>query len=302
MLGIFGRDSTWNKIHDNIFFNDGIWFYGEAEKYFLHDIQNNTVNGKQLFYQRDLDNFVVPSDCGQVFLVHCKNVIIKDMTFNSTDFPLSLAWCDDCEISNSNFSNIDGEGIWLMASNYNTIFNNILSDILLHGIALNTAKNNTIENNTITGDETFSGISMFNSCQKNTIKRNIIELQRIGIADYPSRGIWIRNSDLNYILDNPLISNCDLGIHMQYSGNNHIKRNSIVNNAINLFIEYSLYDKITENNIHSSKSGIELYSTSSVGFYPWNYWGKFLGPYAIRTYKVLSLIILSPWWPWEWDY
>ena len=179
LLGIFGKRVTDISICNNIFLNDGITFssYDSElkhpplyEKYFIHKIENNTVNGKPLLYYKNQENFAVPSNVGQLIAVNCSKMIISNASITNTDFGIILAFCRFCTIEKSNLSSND-EMIWLIRSDYNIIeFNNISNNF--HGICIDYgSKNNIIRNNHISKNQ-WCGIILEYFSSNNIIENN----------------------------------------------------------------------------------------------------------------------------------
>jgi parallel beta-helix repeat protein len=184
-LGISGIRVTNLTIKDNIFIGDGIVFttYENDDRveikleYYLHNIKNNTVNGKQLYYLfNDNDKVIDNWDIGQLILVNCTNFTIKNVSISKTDMGMIFAFCNKCLIENCNFSkNI--LGIWTSKSNENVFqFNKILNNYH-HGVVLdyysknNKIKNNNISNNHMTGF-VLEWKSNYNLITKNNFLKN----------------------------------------------------------------------------------------------------------------------------------
>ena len=155
-IGINTYTPTYNlTISENEFIDDGILLanYFNSEEYsgvteadFLHNITNNTVNGRPLYYYKHMSNFTVPTDAGLVILVNCTNVTIKDLYMSHNDFSIILAYCSNCIVENVTVSDTDGEILFEHSEN-NTFQNNIISHTL-KGICLETeSKNNIIRHN-----------------------------------------------------------------------------------------------------------------------------------------------------------
>ena len=186
LLGIFGKQVTNLTICNNIFYNDSVTFYpydGDGgqdrpiieEKYFIHNIYNNTINGKKLQYYVNKDNFVISSTVGQIIAVNCTRMVIQNVTLSNADFMILMVFCSNCTIENSHIQNNDG-ALTLLNSNDNYIRYNTLEDNF-HGILLdyNSCNNwiykNNVSNNLYCGliCEYYSdnNLIQFNNFQKN---------------------------------------------------------------------------------------------------------------------------------------
>jgi len=111
-------------ITNNSFINDGIflgnYFHSESltKEDFLHNIDDNTVNGKPLYYYKNVRNFTVPQDAGQIIIGNCTNVLIQNLYLSNTDFSIILGFCNYCNIENVTVMDTVGEVI-LFKSNIN---------------------------------------------------------------------------------------------------------------------------------------------------------------------------------------
>jgi len=240
--GIWGQETKSNIICDNIFIEDGVQFEGTLKSCFDHVIVNNTVNGKPLLYYKDKDDFTVPSDCGQILLFNCDNVLISDISIDHTDWGVLLAWCDECTIQNLNISNNNGDGIVLINSNNNIVKdNNLLSNNMI-GITSSLSSYNLIKDNTITGD-TWVGISLTVSDNCQVLDNNIVLDYTIRNSDYPCTGIWL----YAYCYENRIISNiissCDNGISISSSNSNIFEKNYITGCHV-----FNTFSQLIDNN------------------------------------------------------
>lgn len=161
--GIYGLRSTNLNIYDNEFIDDGINFspYNEGErpkiylKYFLHNIENNTVNGKTLLYLKNKKDLIINSDIGQLVMANCSNIVVKNITLSDTDTAIHMTYCSHCLIEQCTI--YDTGGIWALQSSYNIFQYNNFSDNFIHGITLdyyssyNTIRRNIISNNSNMG-------------------------------------------------------------------------------------------------------------------------------------------------------
>ena len=180
LLGIFGKSVINISIYDNIFLNDGITFslydYGNYrtpydEKYFVHSIYNNTVNGnKKIYYYINETDIEVPIDAGQVIAVNCCGLKIKNLNLSNTDYSIILVNCKNSKIEKSEIVNNDGT-VWLIHSVRNTISRNEISNSF-EGIVIDTeSKFNTISFNNIQNNF-FCGIIIEDKSDFNIIYRN----------------------------------------------------------------------------------------------------------------------------------
>lgn len=261
-------------IADNNFIDDGILLGNYLTTYeinikdFLHDITNNTVNGKPLYYYKSNKDFIVPNDAGQVILANCSNITIKDLYINNCDFSIILGYCSDCIIENSTIYDTNGE-LFLIKSNNNTIQNNVLINNL-HGICLdfgsffNIIRYNTIKNNNV-------GISVLTTSQLNMVYGNDITDNLYGI--YISGYKFLSQHD-NLIFNNH-ISNNHIGIiASKNSSNNKLHNNSIVGNDIGIRLNDESDGNIISNNFFKKNRLSATFSKCKNNIWYNNFWNR----------------------------
>jgi parallel beta-helix repeat protein len=157
-LGISGVRVSNLTIKNNTFIEDGITFTcyendGRPKiklKYYVHNIENNTVNGKPLYYffneeNKSIDNWEI----GQLILVNCTNFRIKNVSISKTDWGPIFAFCNKCSLENCNILE-NSIAIWSLKSNNNLFQFNIVSNNYYRGVILDyNSNNNIIKYNTL---------------------------------------------------------------------------------------------------------------------------------------------------------
>ena len=199
--GIWLYSSNNNRITSNKLWNDGIGIYGELlEHWNTHIIENNTVNGKVVYYYKNQTGGTVPSDAGQVILANCTNMVVSGLNISNASVGISLGFSTHSTITHTVCSNNSLYGIFLSTSHNNTITNNNCSGNSRYGIALYWySNNNTITNNNCSGNSWY-GIRVYYS-SNNTIAYN-------SITDNTGYGVYITNSSTgNCIQHNNFINN-----------------------------------------------------------------------------------------------
>ncbi|HEC82336.1 MAG TPA: hypothetical protein ENI53_00425 [Thermoplasmatales archaeon] len=146
--GIFLGDSCNNNISSCNFTKDGIYIEsniaGTILPHFIHDIFNNTVNGRQLLYYKNENNIVLDGvEAGQIILANCSNFEIRNENIGNTDVGIEIAYSHDIEVSCCNISN-NNMGIALWDSYNNSLSQCNISNNNLGGIGLVYSDLNTI--------------------------------------------------------------------------------------------------------------------------------------------------------------
>jgi parallel beta-helix repeat protein len=85
--------------------------------------ESNTVNGKPVYYWKDVEGGRIPDGAGQVIVVNCTNVIVENQDINKAGVGIQIAFSSHITIKSNNCSN-NRAGISLVFSNNNSITNN----------------------------------------------------------------------------------------------------------------------------------------------------------------------------------
>ena len=191
-----------NTISNNTMLNGSIRLVENyLEHWNTHNIdENNTLNGKPVYYRKNQISGTIPADAGQVILANCSNIVIENLVLDNGSYGISLGFCNNNSIKNNTASYGYG-GILLYNSSYN-------------GVSNNTANNNT------------HGIHLYNIfgyCSNNQLANNTMYNN--------SYGIRIDNADSNTLFMNNISTNNVCGISISSSVNNSIYHNNITNNV-----------------------------------------------------------------------
>ena len=194
--GIFLFDSSNNTITSNTLVNGGLYVAGSYQNI----VEDNTVNGKPLVYLEDVSNYKV-EDAGQVILVKCNNITVKNQVLSNTNVGIDLWETEDSKVLNNTVCN-RYVGIYLHFSSNNTITGNNASNNA-EGIRLHDSRNNRI-----TGNNASNNIN----------------------------GFWLSDSNNNRITSNNVNNNNWHGIYIggSSSNNNKIYLNNFINNTDNV--------------------------------------------------------------------
>jgi parallel beta-helix repeat protein len=250
-LGLCALNIVYNlTICDNIFLDDGILFGNYQHTptdpevrvdCFLHNVHNNTVNGKPLYYFKNVNDFILPDDAGQVILSNCTNITIKKAYFTRCNFPIMLNYCNNCIVENNTAEDTYGE-IMTMRS-----------------------ENCTFQNNTV--DNIIFGVCLDQKSKNNIVRNNKVTNSNGGVV------VMIESSD-NFVYGNDFYDN-NLGIVLrQGANNNKFYRNSIEQNGIGLFLTKEPYDNSIENNTFV-KNSLQVQSIGKTkNYYNNNYWNR----------------------------
>lgn len=274
-LGISVITSITNlTIIDNKFIDDGILIgnylltYTINIKDFLHNITNNTVNGKPLYYYKNQKDFIVPSNAGQVILANCSNATLANLYVNNCDFSIILGYCSDCIIENSTIYDTNGE-LFLIKSDNNTIQNNVLINNL-HGLCLDFGSNNNIVRyNSITKNNV--GISILTTSQNNKVYGNDITDNVYGIY---ITGYKFLSQHNNSIFNNYVSDNHHGIVASKNSFSNKFQNNSILKNNIGLRLNDESDGNIISSNFFKNNKISATFKKCKNNIWYNNYWNR----------------------------
>ncbi len=123
----------------------GVWGY-EITYWNTHTIgTSNTVNGKPVYYLKNINDYTVPLGAGQIILANCTNVTIENQNVSNASIGIEIGFSYHCIITNCSVNN-NVVGIFLYSSTNCTITNCIVNNNYC-GIKLWNADNNLIYNN-----------------------------------------------------------------------------------------------------------------------------------------------------------
>jgi parallel beta-helix repeat protein len=201
-----------NNIIKNVFYNDGIWVANAYENIF----SNNVVNNKPIIYLEDESDIIINnSDTGQVILVSCSNITVKDNELSNICSGILLSNTDNCLVMENTIVSNSRVGIYLLNSNGNNISKNTLSENYM-GIVINSSYTNIITGNNIT------------NCKLESV--------------------YLFESYNNYIFENNFLNN--KGLTLEFSYNNNISNNIFKNDGLAI---YGYYQNTVLNNIVNGK-------------------------------------------------
>ena len=237
-----------NNIASNSFVYDGLYVYNPLH----NNVIGNTVNGKSLVYLEDESNIIIDSDAGQIILINCDEITIRDLELIDTHIGIILIKSNNCIISDNEINSNNNNGIDLYRSSYNEI------------------KNNQISNNDI-------GIFLLNSNDDNLIAENTISSNEF-------YGLVLSSSNNNVVRNNEVESNDGYGINIIVSKDNSIKSNNISDNSLGIAIlsagSYGneIYHNNLLNNDVNAHDNSDLGNTWDDGTYG-NYWSDYKEKY-----------------------
>ena len=185
--GIF-KDSSNNDLTGNIMIGNGIYI---SYKFAHNLVENNTVNGKPVYYWEEVEGGRIPDGAGQVILANCKNIIVENQTLNDASIGMDIVLSSNITIKNNNCSN--------------------------NGISLEDSNNSCISKNTFSNNS-WTGIS-FDDSSNNVIYLNNFINNTDDVHSYDSTNIWNSASKITYTYDGKTYENYLGNYWDDYKGN-----------------------------------------------------------------------------------
>ena len=185
-----------NQIKGNKFIDDGLSLFGDEIDYYIHDIQDNLVNDKPLYYMNNQRDFDVPSDAGQIILVDCSTVSIEEVIISNTSTAVLVVFSEHVYIKNCEFC-LNTRGLYLYFSTRCSIEKNNFIDNRRNAYFINlgflNSRSNTWSRN-YWEDILDLKIGLFRPLREKIPGRFILK-KTIRLYKGPQLGILTRNID-----------------------------------------------------------------------------------------------------------
>ena len=258
--GILIDNSQTNIISNNTMFSCGLEIYGKKVAHYNTNIikSDNTVNNKPLYYCTFKNGGIIPAGAGQVILVNCSNIKIKNQNLSNASIGIEMVYSNNIDIMNNTLSS-NSFSILMMNSNYNKIINNSFcfntGSIYSYGSNYNLISNNFCK---------FDDYSYyFREGINNIISNNIIYSNNIaGSQQINNTGWGIGIDDGSYnnkILNNLCSDITGIGISVFRSYSNTLINNTCFGNTYGITIRRSDSNTIINNTCNwNRKAGINI--------------------------------------------
>jgi len=239
-VGLHLYNSANNTLTENIFNNNGILIQSSTiEESIQNLVENNTVNEKDLIYLQNEVNIIVSSDAGQVILVNCSSVQIKNIVIEKkASVAFLLLFSVNISITN-NTANNNFHGFYLQYSTNSILTGNTANNNDDSGFHLWYSANNILTSNT--ANDNSVGFRLQYSTN-NTLTSNK--------PNENNHGFYLHTSPNNILTDNVLVSN-GFGMH-SYTVEDSIQtlvKNNTIDEKDLIFLQYGM------NNVISSEVG-----------------------------------------------
>ena len=294
--GIYLYYSGNATITDNTMIGNGIYIRGRLlHQWNTHNIStSNTLNGKPVYYWKNVTGGRIPDGAGQIILANVTGVLVEGQNTSNGSAGIQVGFSSGITIDNSTASSNSHDGIYLYRADGNTIINNVVSNDW-EGIYLRLSNDNNLSNNTVFQNGRHG--SYIQSSNNNTFANDNASNNVYGLYLHSKSsnntvtdGAFFNNSDgivLDTVSENTIVNSTVLdnlyGIILYYADNNTIANMTVSSNTLNGFHLTSSNDnRIYHNNIVNNTQ--QAYDDSA--FNQWddgypsggNYWSNYAGP------------------------
>ncbi len=237
-----GFYNTYNTtIVNNTIGSNGVnIIFDDPEGYNTITMENNYIQGKPIYFLKNINKGWELSDAVQIFLFNCSNFLIQHCNFSVVTTQITLASSHNNTIMNNIFSN-GNDGIAYQNSCMNTFKENIVNHNKFL-IIYDYSDKNTFSSNYFKND---SYILFADSCG-NIVSNNTFENDYYGAKFY-------YNSSYNRVIGNTL-SNTTICFMSENSNDNEFAHNAILNNFNKAFyLKNSSNTLVMRNTIYNAK-------------------------------------------------
>lgn len=133
--GIYMLKSTNTSLADNTMMGTGIFIMGyQSENWNSHQIDiTNTVNGKPVYFWKNVTGGTVPTGAGEVILANCTNVIVRDQDIGNSTVGILVGRSSRILVTNNTVSD-NYDGLAFIMGNGSSILNNTIWNSREHGM------------------------------------------------------------------------------------------------------------------------------------------------------------------------
>ncbi len=261
-------------LRNNSMNKGGIHIYGyTVDNWNTHDIDtSNIIDGKAIYYWKDVIGGTVPSDAGQVILANCTEALVEKQSISNVSIGILIGHSSNNTISDNT---VLRGSIGFLQSSYNNITNNS-GDNCSIGFG-DLSNRNTIINNTVRNAD-YAAFSIYSS-HGNLLAKNVLLNNGYGVyASYATGNVVSGN----------YIASGNFGVYFKHSTNNVIANNTVMDNSNGISLPHSFHwiggpcedNLIYHNNLinNSLQAVDEGYNQWDNGYSTGgNYWGDYTG-------------------------
>lgn len=239
---------------------DASAYYGKSLSHWnTHSIPtSNTVNGKPVYYWKDVMGGSIPVDVGQAILANCSGVIVDGVNISAVATSVEAGFSSGITISN--ITSWDAfYPILLMQSQSVHVQDIVMSAVTQMGVNMVFTHDSTITNVSVRSSE-YAGAYLRNSYRN--------ELTAFNASGVTATGIFLDYSGDNSILGSFFWYNEGNGADLVTSKNNTISNSSLIGNANGVILSNADNNTFENNTIASNEElGLTAFNSSTELFF-----------------------------------
>ncbi len=235
--GLYLYGAPDNNILSNKFENNGIHFTGWIVKDFEQlEVENNTVNDKPVLFRQNVNGIeIVSTSYGQIILLECEDILIRDQILTNTDCGILIRTCSSIEVKNCTIQNITYSGIQI-ANSDGVLISNCTLFSASEGIGAEFSPSSIINSNTM--DNCYTGLQLRESDFFKINNNSILNCVQ---------GIRIDSSSYNVINANNILNSTEASLSLAFSHENLISNNNLTGRGSGILLTNSRYNIILNN-------------------------------------------------------
>ena len=240
----------------------------------------NTVNGQYVYFRFGASNRVIDYPVGQIILVNCTDMTIREQTFTDIPLPIYISSCNNILIHDINVQNASINGILMEQSTSCTIRDVLCNGTGQYGIVLYKVNESELTDVQCTD----FGFGIYVQDAINVTMEQLVCTNNTGHGLYAQEGVNIAilssdfsnngNCGLSTSSEDSIISNCNTsfnfqnGIYLYSAYRTRVTQCRVWNNTNEGIEVYSSFDRIDNNSVfNNTLAGIYLRSESDLNFF-----------------------------------
>jgi parallel beta-helix repeat protein len=275
LYGIRLRYAKYADISDNSMIGNGLYIVGTTPYYWtIHSIDtSNTVNGKPLYFWKNVTSGTIPLDAGQVILANCTGITVDGLNVSDSSVGILLGFSSNNVVTNNIASYNSDSGIILYGSDDNALSGNTASHNT-HGIVLY-SRNANLTNNTMVENGIYFGrypdfIGTHSIDTSNTVNGRPVRVWkdiRGGTMPSDAGQIALVNCS-DVVVRNQNLSNGSNGIQVIRSSNITVYNNTVSwNSGEGITFIYTNMSSVFSNKLEHNAMGLLLTLTETIDVY-----------------------------------
>jgi len=148
---------------------------------------SNTVNGKPVYYYKNMTGGIVPPDAGQVIVVNCTNLTVQNQDISNSSIGIIIGFSKNTRVVNNTVSANRLQGVYVLRSDGTSIANNTIASSGEDGLLVVDSTGSSLSENSVMSNS-LNGITLRRVVRGN-VSSNLIRqngLSGVELSSSPS--------------------------------------------------------------------------------------------------------------------